>query len=379
MVLTLGVEEEFLIADVTTGGLVPQSHRLVPRYYKKRGMPEGFTRELNLCQIEVATPVCTSSEQLRSHLRASRRDLQLAAESVGLTPLPVGSHPFSSWRNQQVDRSDPRYGRMEDDFQQVAREQVICGCHVHVGIPDPDLRIAVMTRARPWLPVLVAMTANSPFWEGLDTGYDSYRIEVWRKWPTSGMPPALSSMADYVDILSRLKLVGAAADASYIYWHIRPSSRFETLEFRATDTCLTVDDTVMLGILVRALVSTCVDEIASDAPAAPWRRDTLEAAMWRAARFGLSGELADPLTSELRPAREVVQMLVAHVGKALQRDGEHAGLVAGVDRLLATGNGATRQRRAMESGSSVVDAIGAMAFGPSELNGLRRPDMAGHP
>ena len=379
LVLTLGVEEEFLIADAKTGCLVPQSHRLVPRHFKSNGTSHGFARELNLCQIEVATPVCTSSSEIRSNLWSSRRDLQLAAESAGLVPLPVGSHPFSSWRDQKVDRSDPRYSKMEDDFQQVAREQVICGCHVHVGIPDPELRIAVMNRARPWLPVLVAMTANSPFWEGSDTRYDSYRVEVWRRWPTAGMPPTLSSMSDYAAVLSQLKLVGAAEDPTFVYWYIRPSSRFETLEFRATDTCLSVDDATLLAILVRALVATCIEHITADAPSTAWRRDALEAAMWRAARFGLSGELANPFTSELRPAHEVVRLLVAHLRTSLERDGEYDEAVAGVERLLIEGNGADRQRRAMREGASAAEAIGIIAGAMSGFDGLRSADMAGHP
>lgn len=379
MVLTLGVEEEFLVVDAATGRLVPQAHRLAPRRSKSEGIPQGFTREMNLCQIEVATPVCTSSGELRARLFASRRDLRLAAESAGLIALPVGSHPFSSWRDQKVDRSDPRYAKMEDEFQQVAREQIICGCHVHVGISDPELRIAVMNRARPWLPVLVAMTANSPFWEGSDTGYDSYRVEVWRRWPTSGMPPALSSVREYEALLSQLKLVGAAEDPSYIYWYMRPSSRFETLEFRATDTCLTIDDATLLAMLVRGLASTCIEQIAIDAPTTMWKRDALEAAMWRAARFGLSGELADPFTTELRPAHEVVGLLLAHVRVALERDGEYDYTVSGVNRLLIEGNGATRQRRATRSVASAVEAIETIAGGTSGLDGLRSADMAGHP
>lgn len=355
MALTVGVEEEFLLTETATGRLVPRSAGVL-------GSPllqtKNVTGELNLCQVESATPICHTGADIRRELRQLRTQLNAAAGSVGLSALAVGSHPLSSWREQRVNRSEARYQKMEDDYQQVAREQIICGCHVHIGIPDPDLRIATMTRARPWLAALVALTANSPFWDGADSGYDSYRTMVWRRWPTAGFPPAMDSIADYRRVVSRLEQVGAISDPSYIYWYIRPSSRYETLEFRASDSCMTVEDTAMLAVLVRAIAATCASEVVSGTPRDHWTRETLEAAMWRAARFGLSDRLSDPITMELRPAHDVARSMVNHLRDALAEHGDAAEAAAAVDWVLAHGNGATRQRYTMRVAAMVPPSGG---------------------
>ena len=145
---------------------------------------------------------------------------------------------------------------MEDQYQVVARQQVICGCHVHVGIADPDVAVATMSRVRPWLPVLLALSANSPFWSGTDTGYDSYRLEVWERWPTAGVPPDLADRAAYDEVVDELRTGGAIEDATHLYWYLRPSDRWPTLEFRAMDVCLDVDTAVAVAGLARALVRT---------------------------------------------------------------------------------------------------------------------------
>jgi len=185
--MTLGVEEEYLIVDQTSGALLPHADHVTPHATVTMG--ETVSLELNLCQIEVATPVCRTLDEVRGHLRTLRLQLATAAEETGYGVAAAGTHPFSRWQDQQVDLGNDRYQRMVDNYQIVARQQVICGCHVHVGIADPDLAVATMTRSRPWLPVLLALSANSPYWQGLDTGYASYRLQVWQRWPTCGMPP----------------------------------------------------------------------------------------------------------------------------------------------------------------------------------------------
>lgn len=334
------------MTDASSGALVPLSPVLLTAA-ELQGKP--VTSELNLCQVETATGICTTGEEVESQLTALRSDLNTAAESVGLAALSVGSHPFSSWQDQKVNRSIERYRIMEDKFQRIAHEQIICGCHVHIGFADKDLRIATMTRARPWLPVLVALTANSPFWEGSDTGYDSYRTQVWRRWPTSGMPPAMSYMSDYTALVSRLEAIEAIEDPTHLYWYVRPSARFETLEFRASDTCLTPRDTTALAILVRAIAATCAEEVLSGAPPDRWERDTLEASMWRATRYGLAGKLANPLSGVLQPASEVVEALFRHIDDALAEHGDTALARDLVNGILSTGNGASRQRASIGS------------------------------
>jgi carboxylate-amine ligase len=346
---TLGVEEEFLIVDRASGELVPRSHELVPLAREHLGAQ--VSAELNRCQIETATRIHTDLDDLRRELVDLRATLDEAASGIGCAVLPLGTHPWSHWEDQQVEEDRARFRQMEDQYQRVARQQVICGCHVHVGIADPDLVVAVMTRVRPWLPALLALAANSPFWNGDDTGYDSYRLEIWARWPTSGMPPRLEDREAYDRVVEQLRAADAIEDATHLYWHLRPSDRYPTLEFRATDVCLTVDDAVVMAGLARALARSCVREVLDGRPASPATPELLEAALWRAARYGLAEELVSPSTMTLLPAADVVAELLAKVGPDLDDLGDREAITTGIEGLLARGNGATRQRAAGPAGT----------------------------
>jgi carboxylate-amine ligase len=269
----------------------------------------------------------------------------------------VGTHPFGRWEDQQVDMSNDRYRRMVEEYQNVARQQVICGCHVHVGIDDPDLAVATMTRVRPWLPVLLALSANSPFWQGLDTGYASYRLQVWQRWPTCGMPPLLSSRADFEALVHQLEAIGAVEDATFLYWYVRPSSRFPTLEFRAGDVCLRLDDAVAMAGLVRALAWTAAAEVQAGMPPRHPPREVMDAAMWRASRYGLGASLVSPTGSAVRPAAAVVAEFLSHVRGGLDAHGDAGEVGDLVSGILARGNGATVQRQAFGHRRSGRDVI----------------------
>ena len=348
--LTVGVEEEFLVVERAGGDLVPRSHEL---YERARGClgPE-VALELNRCQIETGTPVCTTLDEISSHLSRLRVSLDAAAEPLGIAIAPVGSHPFSSWRDQEVDTSNERFSRMDDVYQIVARQQVICGCHVHVGIPDPDLAISVMNRARPWLSALLALTANSPFWSGLDSGFDSYRMQVWQRWPTSGMPPELEDRKEYDALVDDLTVVDAIEDATFLYWYVRPSERYDTLEFRIADVCLCIDDAVALAGLVRALVWTCAVHALEGGPSPDLRPEIMESGVWRAARYGLASDLVSPETMTTEPAETVVGELLDFVEEGLAYHGDSERVRRLVGRIMADGNGAARQRRARDEAGS---------------------------
>jgi carboxylate-amine ligase len=248
---------------------------------------------------------------------------------------------------------------MEERYQIVARQQVICGYHVHVTVEDPWMRVDVMNRARPWLPLLLALSANSPFWQDVDSGYASYRTQVWQRWPMAGMPPALDGPDAYDELVDVLVRSGAIDDATHLYWYVRPSARYPTLEFRACDVCLELADAVTLAGLLRALVWAC---------AAPGRTDSsgrtvrewvgsggdyqLRAAVWRAARYGLEGLLVDPETGLAGPAPEVIRSAVKRLGSALDVHGDRARVVDGVERILTQGNGAMWQRRVAATAGS---------------------------
>ncbi|HEX3539352.1 MAG TPA: glutamate--cysteine ligase [Acidimicrobiales bacterium] len=346
--LTLGVEEEYLVVDAASGALVPQSGLVLAAAQQRLG--DDVTGEVNLCQIEVATPVCRTLDEVRGHLTRLRRELAAAAAETGHAIVAAGTHPFSRWENQQVDVSNDRYRRMVEHYQIVARQQVICGCHVHVGVDDRDAAVAAMTRTRPWLPVLLALSANSPFWQGLDTGYASYRFQVWQRWPTCGMPPPLTTRAEFDELVQQLEAIDAVEDSTFLYWYVRPSARFPTLEFRPGDVCLTIDDAVALAGLVRALAWTALGESDDVPPSGA----VLDAAMWRASRYGLAGSLVSPRGLAVRPAVEVVGELLDHVGAGLEAHGDTAEVSELVGAIMARGNGAQVQRDAAASGAGVV-------------------------
>jgi carboxylate-amine ligase len=354
--MTLGVEEEFLVVDAATGALVPRSHQLLPRARDVLG--EEVAPELNLCQIEVGTPVCQSLDEVRDHLIRLRVGLHDSGERLGVAVAATATHPFSWWQHQQVDLSNERYSRMDDTYQIVAREQVICGCHVHVGVGDGDLAIGVMNRVRPWLPVLLALSANSPFWQGLDTGYSSYRLQVWQRWPTSGMPPELQSRHEYDELVRELQAIDAVEDATFLYWYARPSARFPTLEFRVCDVCLDVEHTVTVAGIIRALAWTKCQEVVEARLAIMPPREVMEAAVWRAARYGLEGSLVSPRTWKPEPAMDVVDQLLDHVRPALEAHGDWDRVSEGVQDLVGRGNGATIQRRAFRRRGDGREVVG---------------------
>src|SRR3954452_14175070 len=219
---TIGVEEEFLTVDAKSLELRPRADRVLAA--TRRVLGPAVQTELNLAQIEVATPVCDSLDVLEAQLRRARTVLAAGVATRNSAIAATATHPCAQWVSQVITPAD-RYLGLEEDYQQLAREQLICGCHVHVGIDDPDRVIRIMDRVRSWVPVLLAFAANSPYWQGVDTGYASYRTQVFDRWPTGGPAPLCGDRAGYERIVSELVEVGMIADETYVYWHVGPSSR----------------------------------------------------------------------------------------------------------------------------------------------------------
>ena len=353
--MTVGVEEEFCIVDAATGAVQPVVEEVLPRAKERLG--DRVEAELNRSQIETATGVCTTLAEVRAELERSRRLVREAAAEVGCTVISAGTHPTSSPDDSEVNPSKERYRRLEREFQAVAREQLVNGLHVHVGIDDRDLAVDVLDRTRLWLPTIVALAADSPFWAGTDTGYASYRTEVWTRWPLTGMPDRLASRAEFDDLIAALQAVEALPDATFLYWDVRPSARFETIEFRAADGCLSVDDAVMVAGLWRGLASTLAAEAQRGVPPARLRGELFDAARWRAARYGLDGTLVDLGELRTAPARVVVDRLLAHVRPALEDHGDWDEISGLVERVMAEGNGASRQRAAFARRGSMDDVV----------------------
>ncbi|HWG74170.1 MAG TPA: glutamate--cysteine ligase [Acidimicrobiales bacterium] len=344
MTSTFGIEEEYFLVDAGSGDLVSRAGEVLGRAHDLAG--DQVTSELNHCQLESNTTTCTDLDEATGQLVGLRRALAEAAEGSAAIPVALGSHPWSSWHDQEVNTDKEHYRTLVDRYQHVARSQVICGCHVHVAVDELDARIEVMNGVRPWLPVLLALSANSPWWEGADTGYASYRTLLWRAWPTAAMPTLLKDFADYERLVGSLEQVGAIDDASALYWYVRPSAKLPTLEYRVCDVCLLVEDTITIAGVVRALTVATLTGAAGAVPTPTVA--VLDAALWRAARYGLEGDLVDPLTVTLQPAATVVAHLVDLVSDALHDAGDYQRVTGGISEILRRGNGATAQRRALD-------------------------------
>jgi carboxylate-amine ligase len=224
-------------------------------------------------------------------------------------------------------------------------------------VADPEAAIQIVNRARTWLPTLLALTGNSPFWQGADSGYASFRTVVWQRWPTAGTPGTFGSRADYDELVETLLATGAIDDPARIYWDIRPSAKFDTVEFRVADANLTVDESVMTAGLVRALVVACHRHVVDDEPWPDPRMELRRAAMWRAARFGLDGPLVDLGGCRSRPAKEMVDRLLDFLRPALVDLGDWERVRALVAAVVDGGTGAVRQRRAFERAHGLEDVV----------------------
>jgi carboxylate-amine ligase len=351
---TIGVEEEYQIINARTRELHSRQERILPE--ARAAVGEQVTPELYQSQIEIGTPICRTLEEVRAEIARLRGEVISAAANQGNRIAAAGTHPFSHWEDQQV-TPKARYVGIEQEYQQLAREQLIFGCHVHVGIRDRDAAIEMMNRSRPWLAVLLALSANSPFWLGADTGYASFRTEIWRRWPMAGTPHYFASRAEYDELVESLVATESITDGTKIYWDARPSARFETLEFRVTDVCMTVDEAVMVAGLVRALARTCYTEAMRGEAMEHPRPELLRAAKWRAARYGLDADLIDVPGKRAVPAREAVEKLLATLRPALEEQNEWDEVQALVRDTLARGTGAARQRAAYAQAGRYEDVV----------------------
>ncbi|GAA1712047.1 glutamate--cysteine ligase [Kribbella yunnanensis] len=340
---SIGVEEELLLVSAT-GNPLPRSQAVVD------DLPDlDVTLELTRAQVEINSPVCNSAAELHQHLISMRSELAGAAHSEGARLLAIAVPPAG--KAAQLVTKKPRYREMAEKFGLLAREQGICGCHVHVDVPDQEAAIRVSNHLRPWLPALLALTANSPIYLGQDTGFASWRWLMWSRWPSAGPPPYLESVEHYEALVAMHVAVGTAMDEQMIYWDVRPCSHLPTIEVRVSDVPLTVDETVLLATLSRALVMTALDAGDLGPTLQP---EILRAAYWLAARDGLTAGGLEVTTGELLPVAEVLKRLLQHVGPALQQLGDEDLVADGIARALSDGNGALRQQRMFREGGDVI-------------------------
>lgn len=347
---TFGVEEEYHLVEPGTFALANRPALAASAHEQQAG--EHLHHEMLTSQLEAATGVCTGLDELRGALVGARCEAASAADAADALILAASSHPTAPLCDIDV-LAIPRYDRLIERFGALVRQFNLCGCHVHISVPDLDTAVAVMTRARPYLPVLSALTGSSPFHEGHDTGYDSFRLAWLALWPQGGFPPALGSATEYTDMVDQLCRVGVIEDATMLLWEVRPSVPFPTLEFRVGDMCTDIDDTVLYAGLARSLVRTLGARAArGDAPSRV-ADPVLWAARWRAARYGITGQLWSPARSALVPAGVAVDDLFAELRDDLDEHGEFCHLDALWARLRSRGTSAARQRRMLAATGSM--------------------------
>lgn len=349
---TLGAEEELLLVDPGTGVPVMRN-RAVAEIAEAKGVE--LQLELTPCQIETATPVLRTVPDLLAAVSRSRSVAATAAHSVGASVLAAGVPPLLPPGGPVTDTV--RYRRIAAEYGIIAAEQGVCGAHVHVAVPDTDTAVQVSNHVRPWLPVLLALTANSALYDGRDTGYASWRSVLWSRWPSAGPPPFLRSVEHYRQLIEQLRDVGAILDDGMLYWDVRPSAHFPTVEVRISDVPATPADTALLAALVRALVMTATRDIAAGRAAPTIPEHALRWAYWRAARDGISSELVDPAAGTVAASADVLATLLGHVTPALEISGDADVVHEGIERIRTSGNGAARQRRAVERTGSISEAI----------------------
>jgi carboxylate-amine ligase len=348
----LGVEEEFHVVDLLSRELVAQAPKLLEH------LPDDtYSDELQRSVVESNTPVCSTLSDLREALITTRRNLISVAAPMGLGVVAAGTVPLVDALQLSV-TPNKRYKRMLDDYQLLVREQLICGAQVHVQVSDRDVAVAIAQRVTPYLPVLLAISASSPFWMGEDSGYASMRSLLWQRWPTAGLSGEVASAAEHDTLIKELVESQTITDAGMIYFDVRPSAHLPTLELRLTDACPDLDDVVLLAGLFRALVRRESDAIAAGVPFKRWPAPLLRSALWRAARSGLEGDLLDLPRSPLPlTAATAVDRLLADLRPQLEAAGDWELVSDLAESKLDRGSSAGEQREAYERRERFSDVV----------------------
>lgn len=336
---TIGVEEELHVVDLTTGRLTPRAPEVL------RALPrDQFARELQRSTVETNTTPVLTLDDLDAQLRDLRSRVDTAAAQLGLGVLSSGTAPLSSAEDFQLTALG-RFSRMQSEYRTLVDEQLICGLQVHIGVADRDLAVRVAQRVAPDLPTLLAMSTSSPYLHGADTGYASFRTMVWQRWPTTGGFVGLESAAAYDALVASLIDSGVISDPAMVYFDVRPSAHVPTVELRVCDACPVVEDAVLIAGLFRALVEEAIEADTRGDPLVHRPEPIQRAAMWRAARSGLDGQLLTPDdTPEPVPAARAVRTLRDRLRPFLEATGD-ADIVHGLSEgLLGRGAASQRQR-----------------------------------
>lgn len=358
---SIGIEEEYFLVSRDTRGIAaePPDGMLEDCQALLQGQ---VSPEFLKAQIEVGTRVCASLSEARLDLAHLRATVAAVAARHGLAPMAASTHPFAQWDAQKPTDKE-RYSVLAQDFQSVARRLVICGMHVHVGIEDEELRIDLMNQVAYFLPHLLALSTSSPFWRGRDTGLKSYRISVFNELPRTGLPEVFDSWGEYQRQVTRLVRAGIIEDATKLWWDIRPSARFPTLEMRITDVCTRLDDAIAIAAIFRCLLRMLYRLRVRNQRWRIYARMLVEENRWRAQRYGCDAGLVDFGRGEIVPYPHLLEELLDLIAE----DAAHFGCeteVAAARAILARGTSAHRQlaayKDALAAGAREQEALCAV-------------------
>lgn len=338
--LTMGIEEEYLLVDPRTRDL---ANNPPPDFMEdcRKELGERVCPEFLRSQVEIGTPVCADIKEARAHLTALRRGVRDVAKKHGMMLMAASTHPFAQWSQQSPTQAD-RYETLARDMQGAIRRMLICGMHVHVGIEDPDLRVDLMNQVAYFMPHLLALSTSSPFWGGQQMGMRSYRLAVFDGMPRTGIPEQFTGWSDYERLINRMVKSGAVEDATKLWWDLRPSARFPTLEMRVTDVCTRIDDALAIAALYQCLLRMLMRLRRINQRWRHYPRLLVEENRWLAQRHGVKGRLIDLGKEQMGAFPELLEEII----DLIKEDAEALGCVAEIDharKIAKEGTSADRQ------------------------------------
>ncbi|MBA3916878.1 MAG: carboxylate-amine ligase [Acidobacteriales bacterium] len=354
---TLGIEEEFQTVDPVTRDLRSHIHEEIIEKGKML-LQERVKAEMHQSVVEVGTSVCSDIKTAKIEVKKLRRDMIGLARENGLRVASAATHPFADWRDQAI-TPDERYHKIVEDMQLIARANLIFGLHVHVGIEDKETAIHLMNHARYFVPHILALSTNSPFWLGMNTGLKSYRCKVFDKFPRTNIPDYFPSWGEYDNFIQLLIKTNCIDNAKKIWWDIRPHPFFSTLEFRVCDIPMRVDETIALAALIQATVAKLYKLHAANQGFRLYRRALLMENKWRASRYGLEGKLIDFGKQKEVPVRDLIYEYLEFVDDVVDELGSREEIEY-IHKIMEHGSGADRQLRIYQETNDfkkVVDYI----------------------
>jgi carboxylate-amine ligase len=350
---TLGIEEEFQIVDPETRELKSHIEQILED--GKMILKESIKPEMHQSVVEMGTDICQNIKEAKKEVLKLRSDLAMLAKKNGLRIAAAGTHPFSHWKDQRI-TENPRYKQVVDDMQQVARANLIFGLHVHVGIDDREVAVHLMNEVRYFLPHIFALSTNSPFWIGRNTGLKSYRVKVFDRFPRTGIPDYFASVSEYDNFISLLVKTGCIDNAKKIWWDVRMHPFFNTLEFRICDIPMRAEETVAIAALIQALVAKLYKLIRKNLGFRLYSRSLIAENKWRASRYGISGKLIDFGKQAEVPCSELIIELLDFVDEAVDElDSREE--INYIRKILEMGTGADRQLSVWQQSGDIKNVV----------------------